>query len=28
LPSADALLRKRGFTEPAPSFSSPASGGG
>jgi peptidyl-dipeptidase Dcp len=27
LPSADALLRKRGFTE-APSFSSPASGGG
>jgi peptidyl-dipeptidase Dcp len=27
LPSAEALLRKRGFTE-APSFSSPASGGG
>jgi peptidyl-dipeptidase Dcp len=28
LPSADALLRKRGFTEPAPSLPSPASGGG
>ena len=28
LPSADALLRKRGFTEPAPSMSSPASGRG
>ena len=28
LPTVDALLRKRGFTEPAPSFSSPANGGG
>jgi peptidyl-dipeptidase Dcp len=28
LPSADALLKKRGFIEPAPSFSSPASRGG
>ena len=28
LPSADALLRKRGFADPAPTLPSPAGGGG